>query len=322
MRKLSLAFRSRANFRVSSWAAPVFSSTLTTSGLRFNSGAGEGGKGVRPPSGPVGEGFDLNKYLNEINKDDLKLGDDMPPMLQYNQELVDAGLALLESSSEMELDAAEEAALTLATELLFKETLVPFTEQFKIVTAVLDHPRLRENPRIRDAVRVIIDTIVPKPIFEAWTVVDRDQLTEEENKVFLDFIVIVLKGEAEEEAFISALKALQTEVPWLFKLEKWLDVLRKLKETMMQCRLSYLILETCRAFDEEGTGKVKLAELQEALSKVIGPEGAKSMLEGAEAEDDGTVFYPQLARILMKGARFDGFSEGPGEETPKSDSPN
>ena len=77
----------------------------------------------------------------------------MPPLLQYNQPLVDAGLALLETSSSIsDLMPAEESALEAVTEKLFKETFVPVTQQFKLTSAVLDHEWLRNDERIRETI--------------------------------------------------------------------------------------------------------------------------------------------------------------------------
>ena len=100
-----------------------------------------------------GKPFNFDEFLKSVNQEDLKAGDDMPPLLQYNQPLVDAGLALLETSSSIsDLTPAEESALEAVTEMLFKETSVPVTQQVKVTSAVLDHERLRNDERIREAI--------------------------------------------------------------------------------------------------------------------------------------------------------------------------
>ena len=110
----------------------------------------------------------------------------------------------------------------------------------------------------------------------------------------------ILQGKEDEE-FLDCVKQLEVNVPWLFKNEKFNELLASLRVTMMQCRIYYLITETCLAFDPEETGKIRLSELKESLTKVIGEEASTKMLAQCHADDEGHVYYPQVASILSKG---------------------
>ena len=89
--------------------------------------------------------------------------------------------------------------------------------------------------------------------------------------------------------------------PEIFNDTHFISVLQDMNTICLQARFSYLVNETCLAFDPDRTGRVKLAELKEALEKMMPKHAADRMIAGCEADDDGTVYYPQMAAILMRG---------------------
>lgn len=244
--------------------------------------------------------FNLKEILSKIDASDLKLGDDLPPMLQHNEPLVEAGLALLDVTQNMKLDPEDEEALVATIEMLFSETFVPVPVQYCIAEKVLHREKLRSVPKIVEAVNTIFEFTVPRPVHAALVAIDFAAFNEDQLHAWNAFILQILKGDAEEEAFLATLKALEEKAPHLFQVETFVVLLRNLQATMLQTRLYFLLTETCRAFDPESTGKIKLADLRASLEKVVDVDTTNQMVDGVETDADGCVFYPQMASILMR----------------------
>ena len=81
--------------------------------------------------------------------------------------------------------------------------------------------------------------------------------------------------------------------------------MQKMNDVLLQSRLSYLLTEACLTFDPERTGKIKLAELEESLQKILPKEAVGKMMEAVEADDDGNVPYAEMTRVLLRGKEIE-----------------
>jgi hypothetical protein len=337
-----------------------------------------------PPPGattPVASAEEVarTKQQLEVSDADLHLGDDMPPLLQYNEPLVDSALALVEfvNSDACAGQPRLEAAVAELVGVLFDENFVPVVEQFAAVRRLLALPEVRASPLLRNAAHRILASLLPAPLTALLVRIDsaRDNtvgagdattgtvaswmsrlrsmatgkaaatadtsaepeltsttsgsatnadgtpkatldpaslsggdggavliLTEEQVQALEHLVVLILEGAEDDAAFAPALQAIESRLGGgIYQLTEYILVLQNMADLLLQSRLSHLLVEACLAFDPERTGRIKLAELKDSLEKIMPAEAVAKLMAGVEAEADGTVYYPQMTQILLRG---------------------
>mmetsp|Transcript_11100 Transcript_11100/g.34422 ORF Transcript_11100/g.34422 Transcript_11100/m.34422 type:complete len:359 (-) Transcript_11100:73-1149(-) len=275
----------------------------------------------------------------KINVADLANGDDMPPMLQYNDQLVEAALTLLEFVNSRDGSDATTSKLSTTSdngELAFGATVSRVDEQVEAVTGIigmlfssafvspyqqylsvarlLDLPDVRRNANVVDASHAIYRVIMPASLARVVIFVDTSptfaEATLDERDHLHGLVEAVLDhggsdaGDAKrdpDEVLLNALRKIETDFPLLFNDAVFIAALQDMNSICLQARFSYLVNETCLAFDPDRTGRIKLQELRESLEKLMPKYAVERMMAGCEADDDGTVYYPQMAAILMRG---------------------
>jgi hypothetical protein len=127
-------------------------------------------------------------------------------------------------------------------------------------------------------------------------------LTEEQVQALENLVVLILEGAEDDAAFAPALQAIESRLGGgIYQLTEYILVLQNMADLLLQSRLAHLLAEACLAFDPERTGRVKLAELKDSLEKIMPVEAVAKLMAGVEAEADGTVYYPQMTQILLRG---------------------
>lgn len=265
---------------------PQFAPRYSTSG----SGAPSGGPDEPPPTLKVS---DL----------DLQLGDDLPPLLLYNAQLVDAGTALLDFANSETLPADVEHKLVAVIDMLFSDAFMPVADQFATVRQFAVLPEVRKRPAVVDACHSILVALIPRPLSEFLIVSDRDMpdLSNDQRVALEQFVFVILQGKEDDAEYLSCLQRIEAVLPGVFQVSSFVTVLQHMNHIMLQTRLSYLLVEACRSFDPQGTGKIKMADLKASLERVVPKAQAATMMAHVEADNDGNLFYPQLASVLLHG---------------------
>jgi hypothetical protein len=248
-----------------------------------------------------------------VSDQDLALGNDMPPLLQYNENLVASALRLVEfanQSSEEQQDPnvppvtpEVEAGIGNIMAMLFHEEYIPLVEQFLAVRELTKLEAIRKNPKLLEAVHDITAALVPDTIVGLLKVVDAD-FTVYDNDALQDvehFIVLILEGQENDDEFVRALQTMQNRNPQLDQSTAFIILLQNMNDVLLQARLAHLLTEACLSFDPEKTGNIKVAELKESLEKILPKEAVAKMMERIEGDAKGCVPYSQMARVLLRG---------------------
>lgn len=258
-----------------------------------------------------------SKQALHVTDQDLALGNDMPPLLQYNENLVQSALRLVEFANQSgeegdngkkdpnvpAITPEVEAAIGNIMAMLFHEEYIPLVEQFLAVRELTKLEPIRKNPKLLEAVHDITAALVPDTIVGLLRVVDSD-FTVYDNDALSDvehFIVLVLEGQENDEEFIRALQTMQNRNPQLDQSTAFIILLQNMNDVLLQARLAHLLTEACLTFDPEKTGKIKVAELAESLKKILPEEAVKKMMDRVEGDDNGCVPYSQMVRVLLRG---------------------
>lgn len=249
-----------------------------------------------------------------VNVNDLANGNDMPPMLQYNEQLVDAASELLERTNRTDDIPAEELdAVSGIVAMLFSEYLVSPWEQYCVVTRLTDIPSCRESDVTLKCVRAIIFTILPDALAQMVCAVDqlpelRNATPEERQRVHRLVQVVIDNGgggaattEDVDRYLLDALQGIESGFPTLFNHSNFVYLLQDMNRVCLQARFAYLVNETCLAFDAERTGRISVKDLKASLSEIMPPHAVERFMHGVEPDVDGKIFYPQLALLLMRG---------------------
>jgi len=246
------------------------------------------------------------------DQDGLNLGNDMPPLLQYNENLVNAALRLVEfanQSSEENVDGVPvvtpevEAGIANIMAMLFHEEYIPLVEQFLAVRELTKLEAIRKNPKLLEAVHDITAALVPEPVVGLLKVVDAD-LEIYDNDALGDvehFIVLILEGQENDDEFVRALQTMQNRNPQLDQSTSFIILLQNMNDVLLQARLAHLLTEACLSFDPEKTGKIKVAELEDSLKKILPKEAVEKMMGRIEGDENGCVPYAQMSRVLLRG---------------------
>ena len=252
-----------------------------------------------PPSPPA-------KTIH-VSDQDLALGNDMPPLLQYNEELVAAALNLVEHANSSQMgdgvDPVVEAAIANVMAMLFHEEYVPLSDQFAAIRSLALLPDIRKRPDLLAASHQILLALVPEPVGNLLIAVDLDAegYSEEQVGEINHFALIILQGHENDDEFVGALRSLQARMPQLDQSTPFILLMQSMNDVLLQSRLAHLLTEACRLFDPESTGKIKLAELEGALGKILPKPAVAKMMGHVEADDNGQVPYAQMTRILLRG---------------------
>lgn len=243
----------------------------------------------------------------DISDADLAAANTMPPLLQYNEALVSASLALVEFANGEQSSAVMtpelEAKIGAVMSMIFDESYVPLADQIAVVRDLLAVPAVRETEPVRDAAHAILAALVPDAVMGLLVSVDRDvenfdaEAVEEVSR----FVSLVVQGSDSEDEFVAALQSLQARVPQIDQNTHFIVLLQNINHVLLQARMAALLTEACLSFDPSKSGRIKVAELQESLRRIMPSEAADKIMAGVEADDDGTVSYSQMCRILLRG---------------------
>ena len=238
----------------------------------------------------------------------------MPPLLQYNESLVAAALRLVEYANEASSSSASEpitpeveAGIANIMAMLFHEEYIPIVSQFQAIRELAKLDGIRKNPKLLEAVHEITAALVPDPVMGLIQVVDADveRFDIESIEDINHFICLILEGQENDDEFVRALQTMQNRNPELELSTPFIVLMQKMNDVLLQSRLSYLLTEACLTFDPERTGKIKLAELEESLQKILPKEAVGKMMEAVEADDDGNVPYAEMTRVLLRGKEIE-----------------
>jgi hypothetical protein len=249
---------------------------------------------------------DAEALLASVTDADLKAGESMSPLLRYNENLINASLALVEYANTNEnndVTPAIEEKIGAVMQMVFEEGYVPLEEQVATVRALLAVPEVRASAAMRDAAHGILAALVPDVVLKLVVAVDCD--IEHFDAAAVEsvdrFVALVVQGGDREDEFVAALQSLQTNVPHIDQSTQFIVLLQQMNSVLLQARLAALLTEACLSFDPARTGRIKRAELEESLRRVMPGDAVDKVMLGVEADDDGTVSYAQMGRILLRG---------------------
>jgi hypothetical protein len=267
-----------------------------------------------------------------INVDDLAKGDDMPPMLQYNEQLTEAALALLEHTNNKDSLANEELqAVSGIVGMLFSQEFVSPYQQYLTVARFTDIDAVRKDAHLIGACHAVIAVILPSALAEVVIAADSSpeliDASPTERDQLHGLVEAIVAGpevgtDDADTTIVKALQSVETGFPALFNHSAFVHLLQHINNTSLQARFSAIVNESCLAFDTDRTGRLKPQELKEALEKCMPKYAADRIVAGVEADTDGKVYYPQLAALLMRGegpVSPDGTQPQPPPPAPKQD---
>ena len=236
---------------------------------------------------------------------DLKEGAAMPPLLQYNEDLVHAALSLVEVANRVEggLTDAQDKALGDVLDFLFSETPTPIRDMLTKMRRLASSDLFGDNPEMLAHVNAVCGALVPSELTNVYLAIDGlgDKANDKERAAFDHLAGLIVEGNEDDDDMTNALKRCESDFKRLFEDTSFIVLLKSMSDLLLQSRISYLITKACHAFDEEHTGRIKVAELRESLGQVVPAKVADAMIAKVEADDDGTIYYPQLASMLLRG---------------------
>lgn len=251
-----------------------------------------------------------------VSDQDLALGNDMPPLLQYNENLVAAALRLVEYANNsagtesgtstapaIEITPEMEAGIANIMAMLFHEEYIPLVDQFAAVRELAGMEGIRKSPQLLEAVHEITAALVPAPVMGLLKAVDAD-LDKYDAEALDDvnqFVLLILDGQENDDEFVRVLQTMQNRNPQLDQSTPFIVLMQKMNDVLLQSRLAHLLTEACLAFDPNRTGKIKVAELEESLKKILPKEAVEKMMLAIEGDDAGQVAYSQMTRLLLNG---------------------
>lgn len=232
----------------------------------------------------------------------------VPPMMQMNENLVNAGLTLLNASSarQDELDAEDEEALSQVAQVLFSETFASHEEQFEVVYTALSRPAVRNVRELERSVMTVLEMVVPSAVYNVFVAVDVfTGLLEGERQLLHDVVVVLIDGAGNDDKLVELLGAAEAECPGLWELPAFSSLAKASEELLLKSRLYALITQTCLAFDPERTGKILISDLKPSLESVLGKEEGESLVGRLRPDSNGAVYYGQVSALLLQRDRTD-----------------
>ncbi|TPP44916.1 DNA-dependent RNA polymerase family protein [Leishmania donovani] len=214
-----------------------------------------------------------------------------------NEQLLGACLDLLDMCSGNAAGSAPSSALDelardriweLVDVLLHDHHRAP-AEQFDLVYTALCMPAAQDH-------RQSVDLFVVRD--DEQSLHQRDALMKFAHAQLGD--LHVPDGLAEEEVLSVYVDDIKTAFPVLATCPAWQVVERDATTIALKSKLFALLGRLCAEFDEEKTGKVKLADLRSTAERVLGTDQASRLLEGAQVDKDGKIAYAQLVALLSR----------------------
>ncbi|CBZ27442.1 conserved hypothetical protein [Leishmania mexicana MHOM/GT/2001/U1103] len=236
-----------------------------------------------------------------------------------NEQLLDACLDLLDICSGNAAGSAPSSALDglardriweLVEVLLHDHHRTP-AEQFDLVYTALCMPAAQDHRQVQRSLLVVLRSIVPETLYRVFESVDLFVLRDDaqslhQRDVLMKFAhaqlgdLHVPDGLAEEEVLSLYVDDMRAAFPVLVTCPAWQVLEREATTIALKSKLFALLSRLCAEFDEERTGKVKLADLRSTAERVLGTDQASCLLEGAQADKDGKIAYAQLVALLSR----------------------
>lgn len=238
---------------------------------------------------------------------------------QHSEQLLGACLDLLElcggtadgAAPSDVLDSMERDRIwTLVDVILHNHRSAP-AEQFDLVYMALCLPAAQGHRQVQRNLLVVLHSIIPESLYrvfesvDLWVVHD-DEQSMHQRDALLKFMhaqlgeLHVPEGLTEAEVLSVYADDMKTLFPALTTCPAWHAVERDATTIALKAKLFALLGRLCAEFDEDHSGKVRLTDLRATADRVLGKEQAAQLLEGAPADKDGKIAYPQLAALLTR----------------------
>lgn len=237
----------------------------------------------------------------------------------HNERLVDACLELLDlcggtntgDAPSTRIDAPSREQVWAVVDVLLHQHRCRPSEQFDCVYFALCTSAARENRQVQRCLFILLDSVLPEALYRVFEsvnliVVGEDEQSMQRRDVLLQFMHAML-GDLkapveveEEEVMMVYLDDVATAFPLLVSSPAWKAVAQDATSIALKAKLFALLGQLCAEFDKDGTGKVRLVELQETAERVLGKQQAALLLDGAPVDANGMIVYPQLAALLTR----------------------
>ncbi|CAJ1008934.1 hypothetical protein Q4I28_004247 [Leishmania naiffi] len=184
-------------------------------------------------------------------------------------------------------------------------------EQFDLVYTALCLPAAQHHRQVQRSLLVVLRSVVPEALYRVFESVDlfllqNDEQSLRQHDVLIKFVHALLgelhvpDGLVEEEVLSVYVENMKAMFPVLATCPAWQVVERDAVTIALKAKLFALLSRLCAVLDEDKTGKVKLADLRSTAERVLRKGQASRLLEGAQADKDGKIAYPQLAALLTR----------------------
>lgn len=238
-----------------------------------------------------------------------------------NERLVDACLQVLElcggtaggsAPPRLVLDRQSTEILWELADVMLHDFRRTPCEQFDIIYRALCLPIATENLQLTRSLMVMMECVLPCSVYRLFESTNLIGVTENEQgrhqRDVLRRLVHAMLGSVrappgvhDAEAILVYLDDFRLAFPHVVASSPAFTALGETAvTTALQAQLYARLRQLCAEFDKEGTGKVQLAELQATAERVLGKEGAASLLAGAVADAAGMVAYAQLTALLTR----------------------
>ncbi|KAG5477767.1 hypothetical protein LSCM1_05065 [Leishmania martiniquensis] len=235
------------------------------------------------------------------------------------EQLSDACLDLLKACSGNAVgspvpDTLDELArdrILILVRVLLHEHHRPPAEQFDLVYAALCLPAVQRRRQVQRCLFVVLRSVVPEALYRVFESVDlvvaqADERSLRQRDVLRTFThaqlgeLQVPGGLAAEEVLSVYAEDMKAMFPALVSCPAWQVMERDAVTIALKAKLFALLGHLCAEFDEDKTGKVRLADLRSTAERALGKEQASRLLHGAQADKDGMIAYAQLAALLTR----------------------
>lgn len=236
-----------------------------------------------------------------------------------NEQLLGACLDLLDmcsgnaagSGPSSALDELARARIWELVDVLLHDHHRAPAEQFDLVYTALCMPAAQDHRQVQRSLLVVLRSVVPEALYRVFESVDLFVLRDDEQSLHQRDVLMkfahaqlgdlhVPDGLAEEEVLSVYVYDMKAAFPALATCHAWQVVERDAATIALKSKLFTLLGRLCAEFDEEKTGKVKLADLRSTAERVLGTDQASRLLEGAQVDKEGKIAYAQLVALLSR----------------------
>ncbi|KAG5503456.1 hypothetical protein JKF63_05595 [Porcisia hertigi] len=236
-----------------------------------------------------------------------------------NEQLLSACLDLLKVCSGNAVGSATSNMLdrpacdciwALVDVFLHDHRRVP-AEQFSLVYTALCLPAAQEHRQVQRSLLVILRSVIPETLYRVFESVNLFVLHDDEpsrcqRDTLMKFMraqlgdLHVPDGLAEEEVLSVYVEDMKAMFPSLVTCPAWHAVERDAVTIALKAKLFAVLSRLCAELDEGRTGKIKLVDLRLTAERVLGEDQAALLLEGAQADQNGSIAYPHLVALLTR----------------------